>query len=409
MNAQTPYALTIPEILYEVLEHLESDSATLFAACLVSKAWTEPSLNLLWRTYARDGMERFESLRECRRQFYADKVRCLSMEVGPEQSRHSIETLKFPRLRELGIWLKESNWSFAHHLLPTLQCFRLYGITSQTENYLRQLPGCCPDLRELYVNHFDVDRLDFHRLEDYLKKFSKLRIIGLQAMSDSAMTDEVFVLLASLPLCGLYMKRLITSEMVDLAYRRLGSDSLLTNVSNVDLRMEWRAAAMLVPALATLRELLIELPSDETNHKAFQAIGTLTGLTDLYMITTFHIERGVSREEFLAIGNLHGLRNLTIFGGPLLTLNNSVTNDDLVSFLSSFPEAESIAIEALQTSRIPSSAMIALATTSPRLWYCGFKATLDLTFVDTCTTPLFANLEDMCFGRLHYPGVPTER
>jgi hypothetical protein len=47
MSAQTPYVLTIPEILFEVLAHLESDSATLFAACLVNKAWTEPSLDLL--------------------------------------------------------------------------------------------------------------------------------------------------------------------------------------------------------------------------------------------------------------------------------------------------------------------------------------------------------------------------
>jgi hypothetical protein len=49
MSAQPPYALMIPEILCEVLDHLESDPKTLFAACLVSKAWTEPSLNLLYR------------------------------------------------------------------------------------------------------------------------------------------------------------------------------------------------------------------------------------------------------------------------------------------------------------------------------------------------------------------------
>jgi hypothetical protein len=90
-------------------------------------------------------------------------------------------------------------------------------------------------------------------------------------------------------------------------------------------------------------------------------------------------------------------------------LDDSVTNDDLISFLSSFPEAENIAIEAFQTSLIPSSATIALATTSPQLWYCRFSATLDLSFVDSSTPPLFPNLKRMFNNRLHYPDIPTER
>jgi hypothetical protein len=329
--------------------------------------------------------------------------------VGPIQYRHTVETLNFSRLRTLGLRLTENNWDFYCHLVPTLEVFRLYGITSQAENYLRQLPECCPNFRELCVTNFDVDRLDFQRLEDYLKKFSKLHTMNLQGMSDSAIDDEVFVHLASLLLCELHIKKLITSEMIDLAYRRLGSDNLFLNLGSIELRMEWRVAAMLVPALTTLKELIIELPSDDTNHKAFQAIGTLTQNTDMHLITTYHIERTVSREEILAIGDLHKLRNLTIYGGIMLTLDNSVTNDDWVSFLSSFPEAENIAIEAFQLSHIPNSAVIAVATTSPRPWYCGFNSTLDLRFFDSCTPPLFANLETMRIKRLYYPDVPTER
>jgi hypothetical protein len=78
-------------------------------------------------------------------------------------------------------------------------------------------------------------------------------------------------------------------------------------------------------------------------------------------MTHFQIERNVSREEILAIGHLHKLRNLAISGLGALTLDDSVTNDDLVSFLSSFPDAEKIAILIFQTSLITSSAIFASA------------------------------------------------
>jgi hypothetical protein len=127
MSAQTPYALTIPEILFEVLDHLASDSATLFAACLVNKAWTEPSLDLLWRAHYWNGMERLRSLPECRRQFYADKIRFLSMDKSPIEYRNLIETLDFPRLRTLEVYLIQKNWYLNHHLVPSLEVLLLSG------------------------------------------------------------------------------------------------------------------------------------------------------------------------------------------------------------------------------------------------------------------------------------------
>jgi hypothetical protein len=408
MSAQTPHALTIPEILCEVLDYL--DSRTLIAACLVNKAWTDPSLNILWRSRDCDWMERLGKLPGCRRQFYADKIRFLGRDKSPIKYQHCIKTLNLPRLRTLEVFLTERNRDFNHYLVPTLEVFRLCGITtttSQAENYLRQLPERCPDLREFCVDHCS-DHIDFERLEDYLKQFSKLRNIDLYGMSDSAMTDEVIIHLASLPLLEIRMKKCITFKMIDLAYRRLVSGSLFPNVGYIDLKMEWRAAAMLVPTLTTLRELKLELPSGDSSYKVFQAIGTLTELRNLYLMTHFQIERNVSREEILAIGHLHKLRNLAISGLGALTLDDSVTNDDLVSFLSSFPDAEKIAILIFQTSLITSSAMIALATTSKRLRYCGFRATLDLGFVDSSDLSLFPNLDNLSIRRLHYPDIPTE-
>jgi hypothetical protein len=410
MSAQTPYALTIPEILCEVLEHLEYNRRALFAACLVNSTWTEPSLNLLWRNHHRDGMICLESLPECRRQFYADKIQSLSMNMGPSQPQHSTETLDFPRLRILGVWLSENDWNFGNLLVPTLEVFRLYGGTSQAENYLRQLPDRCTSLRELCVNHLNVGRLDFHRLEDYLKKFSKLQSVDLSGMSDSAMTDEVFLHLASLPLCALHMNKPITTEVIDMAYRQQRSNNLFRRVVRLEIKMEWCAATLLIPTLTTLRSLTLELLSADTNHKAFQAIGLLTELRDLNLHIPLKVEKRLNREEILAIGKLHELRNLGLdndSGAPLI-LDDSVTDDDLVNFFSSFPQAESIHIEALCTSFIPSSVTIALALTSTRLSSFHLDATLDSGFIDSSTTRLFPNLESLYLQRLYASDVPTE-
>lgn len=169
MSAQTPYALTIPEILCEVFDHLEFDKGALFAACQVNKIWAETSLNVLWRSHRLRGMERLASLTECRRQFYADKIRSLRIERCPIEYRHSIETLNFPRLKKLGFVLTENNGNCYHHLVPTLEEFGFVSIrASRPEDYLRQLPERCPDLRKLWVGNSDIP-IDFSHLKESLR------------------------------------------------------------------------------------------------------------------------------------------------------------------------------------------------------------------------------------------------
>lgn len=288
--------------------------------------------------------------------------------------------------------------------MPTLAEFSLSGTGSQVEEYLRQLPERCPDLRKLRLVRFGIP-VDFNHLENYLKSFSKLRSVDLDGISDSAMTNGVFVHLASLPLSELRMKKLITSEMINLAHRQLAG-RLFPNLAHLELRLKWRAAMMLVSTLTVLRELRLDLESADTHHKAFQAIGTLTELRVLVLRTDIEVQRSISREELLIIGKLHKLRDLTISGA--LTLDNTVIDDDLVSFLSSFPAAESILINAFQASVIPSSATIALATTSTRLQSYAFNAAWDPAFIQPSTPPLFAKLQDMTCKCLHYPDAPAE-
>jgi hypothetical protein len=407
MSVQPPNPLAIPEILCEVLNHLRYDSGALFTCCQVNKAWAENSLNILWRSQYRDGMRRLVLLPECRRQFYADKIRSLNEDTCPTEYWYCIETLNFPRLRKLKVFITDRNWESNHHLVPTLEVFQFYGFKERAEDYLRQLPERCPNLRELRVRRL-CDRYDFDRVEDYLRRFSKLQSVNMTGMSHTTMTDEVFFYLARLPLDTFRMDKLVTSEIIDLAYRRLGTDRLFPNVAQVGLRMEWRSATTLLPTLTTLRELELQLVSADTNHNALQAIGTLTNLTVLHLTTAWESGKSLSREELLAIAKLHRLRNLRINGYETLVLDKSVTDDDLASFLSGFPKAESIEINAFQASLIPSSATIALATTSTRLRNYEFRASWDLGFVESDPPPIFPRLENMYYKRLHCSDIPVE-
>ncbi|KAG9846939.1 hypothetical protein KCU98_g6063, partial [Aureobasidium melanogenum] len=408
MTDQTPYALTISEILREVLEHLEFNLKALCSAIRVNRAWSEEGLDILWRSPVEDCSELLASLPEHRRQFYADRICCWILDKNPWKYQNCMLDLEFPRLRRLDLWLAEDSLYFDYQLVPTLEEFRLYNFIPEAEEYLQQLPEYCPNLRKFCVGPSPVRRLEFDQLEIYLKELPKLRALDLNGMSDDTMTDKVFLHLASLPLWELRMQKPVTSEMIDLACERLGSGNLFFNVHFVELKMEWCAAAKLIPNLTTLRKLRLDLVSQDTNYRSFQAIGTLTELRDLHLTIAYQTQRSLSREEILAIGQLHKLRNLKILGGGALTLDESVANNDLVSFLSSFPAAEYIYIDAFRSGLIPSQATIALATTSTRLESYTFLANWDLGFAESSTPPLFPKLQTMFYQHLRYQNIPVE-
>lgn len=203
------------------------------------------------------------------------------------------------------------------------------------------------------------------------------------------------------------MRKPITSEMVDLACQRLGSGNLFPDLDYLEAKMEWCVAARLLPGMTMLRELRLDIVPSDSNHKIFQAIGTLIEMRDLYLTIADQTEEVLSREEVLAIGQLHKLRNLTILGTEL-TFDELVTDDDLVIFFSSFPEAEDIYVDAFNTNIIPSPAMIALATTSTRLRRYVFKAILDVGFAESSTPPLFPELQSMQYQHLLYRDISVE-
>lgn len=405
MSEQTPYALTIPEVLHEIFQYLEPDRKALYSASLVNRAWAEECLNVLWHRLSADGARRLASIPTQRRQFYADRIRCWILDMSSTNDQYEICELDFPRLKRVDLWLTNDNSGYDHQLVPSLEEFRLYNKSTKTEYILWELPECCPNLRKLCVR--SKPQIDFDGLEGYLKEFSRLRALDLTGISADTMTDEVFFHLATLLLHELRMRKPITSEMVDLACRRLGSGNLFPDLHCLEAKMEWCISARLLPNMTMLRELRLDLVSSDTNHKSFQAIGTLTELRELYLKLAYQTEKILSREEVLAIGQLHKLRDLEVLGNSLI-FDELVTGDDLVVFFSSFPEAENIYVDAFNTNIIPNPAIIALARTSTRLRHCVFKANWDVSFAESSTPPLFPELQSMQYQHLLYRDILVE-
>ena len=406
MTDQTLHALMIPEVLREVVQHLDSDHKALYSASRVNRAWAEECLNLLWHSVSEDGATRLASIPKQRRHFYADRIRSWTLDMSPTDDQDQMCELDFPRLRRVDLWLTDDNSGCNHQLVPTLEEFQLFNNSKEPEYTLWELLSCCPNLRKLCVR--SEPQINFDELEDFLKEFSRLRALDLTSISADNITDEVFCHLASLPLHELRMRKPITSEMVDLACQRVGSGSLFPDLHYFEAGMEWCTAARLLPAMTMLRELRLNLVSSDTNHETFQAIGTLTELKDLDLRVAYQTERVLSREEVLAIGQLHNLRNLRILGGRTLTIDKVVTDNDLVTLLSSFPKAEDIYIDAFKTTLIPSSATTALAMTSTQLRYYTFLAIWDLDSVESSTLPLFAKLRIMHYQYLVNRDIPVE-
>lgn len=126
MSDQIPFALTIPEILREMLQHLEPDRKALCSVDRVNRAWAEEGLNILWHHLIMDGARRLASVSKHRRQFYADKLRSWDRDLSSIEYQYHMRKLNFPRLKRVDLWLTKDNLGCNHQLVPNLEDFRLH-------------------------------------------------------------------------------------------------------------------------------------------------------------------------------------------------------------------------------------------------------------------------------------------
>ncbi len=102
----TAAALSIPEILREILTHVSDSRPTLAAAARVNRAWSAQALDLLWQRPPEDAFVDLPRRRSkkahvaARRQFYAAKVRRIRLLHDPAP----FLSLAFPQLREARLY-----------------------------------------------------------------------------------------------------------------------------------------------------------------------------------------------------------------------------------------------------------------------------------------------------------------
>jgi hypothetical protein len=162
-------ALSLPEILASVLEHLFGDETTLCAASLVNRMWTHYATPLLWRWVTSDDLER---LHVTRRAYFAAMVERLQLRLSSARygegsddddgSENAIDDKSvmhhdFPRLRELRIrvsryYRSACDRAITRFLRQRCSRTRLSGLTMTNWGASQRRPLPCAISAELFMH-----------------------------------------------------------------------------------------------------------------------------------------------------------------------------------------------------------------------------------------------------------------
>ncbi len=160
--------MTDPDIVRQILRHVDGDRATLCAATRVNKTWFSEAIDILWQELP---ILHFLAVGADRRQIYATRVRHIVLSLWVADDLHeALAPLEFPRLRRLTL---ANGWSL------NFTC----GGTKVVSRYLR------PSVKELVLSSG----------RDMLRR-GTYEMIFEQARDNCPGLDTVIVFKDSLPL-----------------------------------------------------------------------------------------------------------------------------------------------------------------------------------------------------------------
>ncbi len=305
------WALTLPEILGNIFDQLESDSRTLVAASLVNQLWFSSATDVLWKMAA---WENLLQVAEDRQQIYAAKMTSLSFAGDDAATCHArFQRLQFSSLKSVSLdsYRPEEDGSFYHirqYLQPPLERFEFYG-GDLDEQLLGHLRSSCWKLQQLLMDS-PGPKITERFFYAFIAEYASLRYVKFMFGMDQLISDELLLHLANRDaLSGLAIGRQLSQEILE---RILAEASSLPFEGLKSLVMNTTAAAVpaLVKVFANISSLELDVQDgdgDVLKHLCYSLPGlkrldlTFSRSTKLAVDDLLSLKK-LSRLEFLAIG-----------------------------------------------------------------------------------------------------------
>lgn len=412
-----------PELRVHIRSFLKDDRATLVNAIRVNKEWFHQLIGFLWREPEFDALLR-PTTRGRRRQFYADKIRTLSLDFElagfqnglPVHWRQVLSTCEIPYLEHLRLPSNDvvPDEFLCPLLRPSLLSIKLPCVLSASAIESLSL---CTRLKHLVAEE-DVAISD---LESFMNV-----ILKLPCLSSIELGEDIFTSPEGLPYershtnevlarllkhgrvthlkLGKYLSKSDTQEISNLVDTTLPGNRNLTSLS---IGGHYNALSLFLTNTATsLRILKITVPGDYKNcdRDLCEEILRFTNLTELSLC--MWPEQVLHPNDLAALGRLKQLQvfKITSYWKGDMPASNW-TNDDFGAWISNFPELRELEL-LCESSDFGAPAMAAIGRACPNLEKCTSGWAQDLStwtaLVDD-TSVLFPKLEklgvhsvDMC-------------
>ncbi|KAG9553080.1 hypothetical protein KCU71_g13384, partial [Aureobasidium melanogenum] len=423
-----------PELQQEILNYLDGDNASLFAAIQVSKAFHNFCIGMLWRNSTSRRLAKPLTLE--RRQHYANMIR--SWDLNDYSSGELFDGLNFPLLGCV---------SFSYGDFPIKQ---LRHCLQNGLHVLQELRMICPEADHIKPDQFvtflqsfpalyrlDLDRIKRHILSavfrwkssslaqlkdltliehpeaewfvdpnpwlfsDFLQRCTGLR--KLRVAPGHVLSAEVLTQLScqeSLEVLRIhgYISREVGVQLRDRFSSRLSRAHLFPSIQRLHMAGESPMInTLLSGALVTLIDL--ELEVDDSFDSICPTIGRLSNLVSLHI--SFEKHRELSQQDMDHISDLSKLEQCHI-GRFLDCLEDPMEDPWLTDlyfkkWIMKLPRLRSLRLE-LNSPTITQAALQSLADSCPSIASCQLIWEHDLSTWTELVPPLFGNLKSLHLG-----------
>ncbi|MCJ1473736.1 hypothetical protein MMC13_002387 [Lambiella insularis] len=408
--------LRLPELLLEILEHLERDNASLRSASLVNRTWFEQASSVLWRHAYIGNLANVEPSR-C--QFYANKLFYYHFSIinCPFLCRDDLRSLRFPRLKryyghadDITVPTHQQAECVSQCLEPGLEELSLFS-GGLADAIWDRLASCCPRLRSLHLNDAATNQ-SADRFLVVLRECRHLVCLKIAGNTNTMVSDDTLRYLVSRQnLECLELGRLIQRSALEKVIDST-APPLFAKLKRLSMRLESRAVqhvTNLLTSVETFRGLHLFIVDDQTSIPVLRHIASIKQLRSLEVRYTH--SQTLPREEILSLQTLHELEKLD--------LSTTQSNVGLQSLTIGDDDIEQLTSQLNQLSRFifylrcPMSikSIRSIGRNCPSIEMLLLYARCDLRALETIEKPLFPELKYLGLGSAredHGPLVTEE-